>query len=320
MQSSQRYIYITEADESICLADDAFKGCGNITVNYFGSKSLYEKCTRTYKDEFKKNLNVKYYCNHKHNFDTSSVPSCTEKETVKVYCSCGDSHNIKANGTTAHKYGKWKTVKKPTLSKKGKKQRVCVNCGKKQSKSIKKLVDVSKLNIKFKKETASNLHLTYFNANPVEPMVVVKNGKTTLSEGKHYKIRYKNNTNIGSKAQAIITGIEKNGYVGKKVITFTIRPASPSIKNQNKPKKIKATKSTVTLSWKKSDAATGYIIYKKTDKGFVEIARTKKLTYKVKNLKPNKKYTFSVGAYTKVGKEIICSKINNSVTVTTKRK
>ena len=93
-----------------------------------------------------------------------------------------------------------------------------------------------------------------YTGKKVKAKVVVKNGKTTLKEGTHYKLAYSSNKKIGT-AKVKITGIEKGGYKGTKTYSFKIVPAKPKISQKNK------TTSSFTLSWKKVKGAKKYIVY-----------------------------------------------------------
>lgn len=72
---------------------------------------------------------------------------------------------------------------------------------------------------------------TYTGAE-IKPVVMVKNGDSTLVEGKDYKVTYANNVKVADKnatnaPMITITGISQ--YNGTKVLTYTIKKATPSI-------------------------------------------------------------------------------------------
>lgn len=133
-----------------------------------------------------------------------------------------------------------------------------------------------------------------YTGKKVKAKVVVKNGKTTLKEGTHYKLAYSSNKKIGT-AKVKITGIEKGGYKGSKTYSFKIVPAKPKISQKNK------TTSSFTLSWKKVKGAKKYIIYKydTKKKKYVKVKETEKTSFSVKKLSSAKKYTYAVKAYAK---------------------
>ncbi len=110
-------------------------------------------------------------------------------------------------------------------------------------------------------------------------------------------------------------------YVGNS--DFTVSAASaktisikkkPTVKASN----IKAT--TVKLKWSTTKNATSYRIYKSTNKKkWTLVAKTKKTSYTVKNLKGNKKYYFKVRAYNSNNKKTKTSPYSKVITVKTKK-
>lgn len=133
-----------------------------------------------------------------------------------------------------------------------------------------------------------------YTGKKVRAKVTVKNGKTTLKEGTHYKLTYSSNKKIGT-AKVKVTGIEKGGYKGTKTYSFKIVPAKPKITVKNK------TTSSFTLSWKKVKGAKKYIVYKydTKKKKYVKVKETEKTSFAVKKLSSAKKYTYAVKAYAK---------------------
>lgn len=110
-------------------------------------------------------------------------------------------------------------------------------------------------------------------------------------------------------------------YVGNS--DFTVSAASaktisikkkPTVKASN----IKAT--TVKLKWSRTKNATSYRVYRSTDKKkWTLVAKTKKTSYTVKNLKGNKKYYFKVRAYNSNSKKTKKSPYSKVITVKTKK-
>lgn len=75
------------------------------------------------------------------------------------------------------------------------------------------------------------------------------------------------------------------------------------------------------IKWNKSVGADGYYIYKKSGKKFIKIATVKNpktVTYKVKNLKCGKKYTFTVRAYKNAEKNNIIAGIYDKIGLSVK--
>lgn len=88
---------------------------------------------------------------------------------------------------------------------------------------------------------------------------------------------------------------EVNGVIGE--WTVTVKKPTPAKPTGFKAKNVK--KRRVSLSWKRSANATGYVIYRSTKKtkGFKKVATVKKLSYKSKMLKKGKTYYFKIKAY-----------------------
>ncbi len=76
----------------------------------------------------------------------------------------------------------------------------------------------------------------------------------------------------------------------------------------------------INLSWSKAANATGYKVYSynSSTKKYTLLGSTKSRAYKVKSLKPNTKYTFSVRAYMTSGKETVYSAYSALTSCTTR--
>ncbi|MBQ8029334.1 MAG: leucine-rich repeat protein [Clostridia bacterium] len=85
--------------------------------------------------------------------------------------------------------------------------------------------------------------------------------------------------------------------------------------------KITATKtsSSVTLNWNKVAGASGYRVFQKVSGKWKKLTDTSKLTYTVKNLKANTKYTFAVRAYVLDGEKKVLAPKFKTFTVTTSK-
>ncbi|MCM1365337.1 MAG: leucine-rich repeat protein [Faecalibacterium sp.] len=219
----------------------------------------------------------------------------------------------KANGfkfvdSCKHTYGEWKTTKKATTSSTGTQTRTCSKCKKTETKTIAKLkmVELKKCTITVKATAA-------YTGKEVKPTVTVKNGKTTLKLGTHYKVTYKNNKNMGT-ATVTVKGIEKYGYKGTKTLTFKIVPAN--VKN------LKATQTTssVKLTWSAVTGAKGYRVFKydTAKKAYVKVADTTKTTYTFSKLKAGTGYKYAVQAYAKNGKTTYLSASKTTISTATK--
>lgn len=152
-----------------------------------------------------------------------------------------------------------------------------------------------------------------YTGKALKPTVTVKNGKTTLKNGTHYTVTYKNNTKIG-KATVTIKGVEKKGYSGTKTLTFNIVPANV------KGLRATQTTSTVKLTWSKVAGAAGYRVFKydTKKKTWVKVADTKNTNYTVTKLKAGTSYKYAVKAYAKSGSTTYYSSAYSQLSTATK--
>ena len=122
-----------------------------------------------------------------------------------------------------------------------------------------------------------------------------------LETGKRYTYTVKAYKN--TKSGTVWSSYDKKGITGK---------ASLSAPSLRKAKRTSAKKA--TLSWKKVNGASGYVVYRKTNNGRWQIV--KKITkgnitsFTDKKLSKGKKYTYTVRAYRTVGKKNIYSGYN----------
>ncbi len=122
-----------------------------------------------------------------------------------------------------------------------------------------------------------------------------------LETGKSYTYTVKAYKN--TKSGTVWSSYDKKGITGKAALS------APSLR---KAKRTSAKKA--TLSWKKVNGASGYVVYRKTNNGRWQIV--KKITkgnitsFTDKKLSKSKKYTYTVRAYRTVGKKNIYSGYN----------
>ena len=129
-----------------------------------------------------------------------------------------------------------------------------------------------------------------YTGKTVKPGVTVKNGSTTLVEGKDYTLSYKNNVKIGT---ATVTVKGKGKYSGSKKLTFKIIPGTTTLKVSQSGKKI-------SLSWGKVSGATTYQLYYSVNGGkFKLLTATNKTSFSTSKLSTKNKYTFKVRALSK---------------------
>ena len=122
-----------------------------------------------------------------------------------------------------------------------------------------------------------------------------------LETGKSYTYTVKAYKN--TKSGTVWSSYDKKGITGKAALS------EPSLRKAKRSSAKKA-----TLSWKKVNGASGYVVYRKTNNGRWQIV--KKITkgnitsFTDKRLSKGKKYTYTVRAYRTVGKKNIYSGYN----------
>ena len=76
---------------------------------------------------------------HTHSFEAKTIKAtCTKEGYTQKTCSCGYVEKENYTKALGHSFGDWKTVKSPTNSSEGSKERVCSTCGHKETQSIPK--------------------------------------------------------------------------------------------------------------------------------------------------------------------------------------
>ena len=130
----------------------------------------------------------------------------------------------------------------------------------------------------------------------VKPQVSVYLAGTALTEGRDYRVEYKNNDRAG---EAGVSVVGMGNYTNTKGKTFRIiaaldTPQITALANASKG---------ISLTWKKTDGVQGYIIYRAAGKGaFKEIKRITSpstTTYVDTTATVNgEKYTYAVSGYT----------------------
>ena len=118
---------------------------------------------------------------------------------------------------------------------------------------------------------------------------------TKLTYGKKYYYKVKAINDISSKTSSVVKGATKPN----KVENLTAKAGTNNVK----------------LSWDKVNV-TGYEVYNGSKK-IATITKNKTVTYNQKKLKANKKYTYKVRAYKKVGSKKVYGPWSDSVTIYT---
>lgn len=303
--------YNTEADtlSFICeweslsdMGDNAPKDYRIKVVNSYGDplskisvKVIRGGTTQTYITD--RNGNVTFRITASENFDfTVNSYSYSEYSTV------GTGHAPNENGVEVvvlysdkdggidggHHFDT--VITKATLTKNGKKELRCEECGL-----------VLESSVIYRPKTVKLSAKTYtYTGKTKTPLVSVKDSNgNTLSENTDYKVSYpKKRKDFG---KYTVTVKFKGKYSGKKKLTFTIAPAKASI-----TKLVSGTKK-ITAKWKKVNYATGYELQYSTSKKFTgkttKTVKTSSETTKkiLKKLKGGKKYYVRIRAYKTVG-------------------
>lgn len=217
-------------------------------------------------------------------FTTDKEATCTAKGSKSKHCvRCGKKNEVTDIAKKGHSYSsKWTIDKKSTLSAAGSKSHHCSRCtAKTDVTAIPKIYSVSLSKSQY-----------VYNSNEKKPSVTIKDSKGNKLKNKtDYVLTYpKNLKSIGAHKIKITF---KGNYSGSKTVTYKILP------NNITSASFKATKTTLTMSWKAVKGAAKYRIYSyntKTKK-YKKIAETKKTSYKIKDLKAGTVYIYSVRAF-----------------------
>ena len=214
-----------------------------------------------------------------------------------------------------HNSTKWNTVKKATVNAKGKKEKVCTECGKvletatiaqlKAGKPKLKSIETTEYGvlIKWGKVSGADKYRVYRKTSKTDWECIATTSNTyytdkTAKSGTKYYYAVKSQNEAG------------NSSLSNELSKYYL--ADPTLKTP------KSTKSGVKLEWSKVKGADGYYVYCKTgSKGYERIATVKgstKVTYTDKTAKKGKKYTYKVKAY----KSKTYSAYSNTKTITDK--
>lgn len=133
----------------------------------------------------------------------------------------------------------------------------------------------------------SNISNKTYTGKQIKPSVTVKEGKTTLVNGKHYTLSYGTNKSTG-KAYVKIKG--KGNYTGTITKYFYIVPKTPSLS-------LSAGKGSISVTTK-STGASGYeVSYATSKNGKYKVVNSKSQKISLKRLTRGKKYYIKVRAY-----------------------
>lgn len=234
-------------------------------------------------------------------------------ETVGIYLATFKLPILKENATCNGFDHDFKKVLVPaTFEKDGKSYEICTKgCGTIQNETVIPCIKT----VKISKESY------VYNGKAKHPTVTVKDRTgAKLAKNTDYTVTVpKGRTAIGKYTYTIIF---KGKYAGakSKKLTFTIKPAKPSIQ------KPKAEKKAITVKWKKTPKSqtTGYQVMAATDKNFkknvkkVYVKGYRKTSYTMKKLKAKTKYYVKVRTYKTVKGKKIYSDWSKVKTIKTK--
>ena len=176
------------------------------------------------------------------------------------------------------------------------------------SKDVTFTIDKKKLSSKDFSVNTTNVKYT---GKSIKKMISSK-----LTEGKDYKVSYKNNKNPGQ-ATVIISG--NGNYTGDVTRTFVIKPLKATISKVSSAGGRK-----VKITWKKQTGVTGYEIQYSTDKKFtkgvktVKVQKSSTVSQTVSKLTVKKKYYFRIHSYVTAGGKKVYGDWSNGRSVTVK--
>ena len=201
-----------------------------------------------------------------------------------------------------HTSTKWETVKKATVNSKGKKEKMCTECGEILETATIKQLKCDKPSLKKIENTADGVKIIWAKETGADKYYVYRK---TGSSGKYSKIAtVKGNSKVtytdkkaksGKKYYYYVKAVNEAGSSDSSSSKSILHLADPTLKTP------KSTKKGITLNWSKVTGAQGYVIYYKTGSGSYKKLTTVKGNSKVKythtKAKKGKTYTYKVKAY-----------------------
>lgn len=240
---------------------------------------------------------------HKIIYKEAVAPTCTKAgRTGSAYCYVCGEYLIKEAVLKATGHSDTVVISQGGIGKSGIKTVTCTVCKAKTAET--KIPAIQSV-------TLSTTEYVY-DGKAKKPKVTVKttDGKV-LQADKDYKVTYpEGRKEIGDYKVKVVF---QNKYIGSKTLTFKIRAGVTSSLTA------KSYLTSVKLTWKKVDNATGYrvYLYNSKTKKYEKYEDTKKTALSVKKLKSGTKYKFRVKAYTVVsGKTYITGSYKYLATVT----
>ena len=243
----------------------------------------------------------------------SSIPSVAFAQDIVISAPLFPSPEITetappSTGVHSHTFGSWKVTKKATAKEAGSRERICSDCGQKQTAAIPAVKSV-------KLDSASYV---YTGKAIIAKVTVTDKQGIVLKKGRDYTVTRKNNKNVGT---ATVTVKLTGNYSGKITKTFKIVPAKREIA------KLTAGSTQITASWKSNSAGiSGYYIRCSTDKTFsknvkiVKVSNASAAKGVISGLKPKTTYYVKFRAFKKVGNDKIFSQWSKVKSIKTKAK
>ena len=171
---------------------------------------------------------------------------------------------------------------------------------------------------KVKKIKLSQKSFVYINKKQI-PNIIVKDSNGKIIDESNYTLKYSNKKSKKVGEYTVKINF-KNRYKGTKELKYTIKPEGTSIK------KIKSGSKQFKLTWNKNTKqTTGYQIQFATNSKFTKnieeelIENSKKISLKIKGLKPKKKYFVRIRTYKIVNGKIFYSSWSETKTIKTKK-
>ncbi len=155
---------------------------------------------------------------------------------------------------------------------------------------------------------------TVYSGKEKTPTVTVTDGGKTLKEGRHYVVRFRNNTEVGI-ASVVVKAKAGGGCKGHQTVSFPIVP-----KKAAQPVLVKATETTLKFRWEAVHGATGYVVYQydALKNNYHKWKATKKTVMTAEGLTPGKTYLFAVRAYANTETERLYGKYSAWLNAKTK--
>ncbi|MDO5156448.1 MAG: fibronectin type III domain-containing protein [Eubacteriales bacterium] len=244
--------------------------------------------------------------------ENSIIPTCGKEGSYDqvVYCTKCEQV-LRRTSVTVPATGEHiaeTTVTKASLTKDGKRETKCLECGK----FIKSNIIYAVKNVKL-----SAIYYTY-DGKAKTPKVTVTDSKGNTIAASNYTVTYSSDRkNVGKHTVKVTL---KGDYSGSKSLTFKVYPPKTKISS------VKAGAKAFTVKWaKKSSQVSGYEIQYATSSDFESGAKTMKVTSaktiskNVKGLKAKTKYYVRIRTFKSIGSTKYYSEWSEKKSVVTKK-